>query len=153
MADNEHTIRNAIIIGVVLALLVGGAAPWWLQYIIPPPGATPTPTTPISSASIEPTPASSPTVIPSPTPTGTPSAPITGCVLTITNPFVSLHAEPDIQSEEIGDVPPGQYETSATAQTEFGGQAQRWFEITASSRTGWVLYDTIQIASKSADCP
>jgi hypothetical protein len=79
--------------------------------------------------------------------------PLTDCVLTITNPFVSMREAPDLKSVEVGDVPKGQYQTSDTRLGTFAGQAQRWFQITASGRTGWVLYDTIQIDSKSAGCP
>ena len=85
--------------------------------------------------------------------TGPPETASTGCVLTITFPFGSLHKSPALQSTEISEVPPGQYQTSDTTVVDFAGQSQRWFKVTASGKTGWLLYDTILVESKSAACP
>jgi hypothetical protein len=138
-----------VVVAVLIALLIGGSAPWWLKFIFPDP--TPTP----SSSFVVPT-SIVPTFGPSVTESLSPSQPtlqLTGCVLTITNPFVSMHESADIQSTETGDVPPGQYQTSNSTVVDFAGQSQRWFEITALGRTGWVMYNTIEIESKSAECP
>jgi hypothetical protein len=149
MSGDRESILSRILVPVIvavfIALLAGGTAPWWLSVIFPPP---PSPT---------PTATTFPTAGPTPSltagPTGPTAGPQTGCVLTITNPFVSLHESPDIASTEIGDVPRGTYAATDSTVVDFAGQSQRWFQITAVGRTGWVLYNTILIESKSAECP
>ena len=127
---------------VVAALVIGGV-------INPGPGPTPTPTPlptlPASTESIPPTP------IPVPTPTG--QITTTGCVITISNPLVSMYEKPDMFSLEVGRVPVGDYSPTQTTVVEFAGKQQRWFQITVAAKSGWVLDDTILIATKSADCP
>ena len=128
---------------LLVAGVIGGVIPWppW-----PPPPPTPTPIPTASDGT--PTPTATAVVTIGPTQTAS-----TGCVLTISFPFASLHKSPDLQSTEISDVPRGQYQTSDTTVVEFAGQSQRWFQITASGKTGWLLYDTILVESKSAACP
>jgi hypothetical protein len=137
-----------LLVVVLGAILVGGSAPWWWERIFPPrvtpsPGQTFTPTVGPTTASGE-TPA---------TTSASPTPPVAGCVLTISNPFASIREEPSHSSMEVGDVPQGEYPTSNTRIVNWGGRDERWFEITASGRTGWIVYDNILVESKSSECP
>ena len=138
-----------LIVVILGALLVGGSAPWWWKIIFPDETAASSPgptTTPTSGSTISLDPGT-------PTPLPPTAVPQEGCVLTISNPFATIRAEPSHSSEEIGDVPAGEYATSDTRIVEFAGKDERWFEITASGRTGWIEYNNIIVESKSADCP
>jgi hypothetical protein len=99
------------------------------------------------------TPANQPVTNP-PAPTSKPThgAPVAGCVLTITFPFAELYQEPRHDATRVGDVPEGQYPSSNSTISNWAGKDERWFEITASGRTGWIVDDGIQVDSKSADC-
>ena len=138
-----------LIVVILGALLVGGSAPWWWEIIFPDPTATsstgPTirPTTGPTMGSLDPQ---------TPTPVPPTDVPQEGCVLTINNPFATIRMEPSHSSEEIGDVPAGDYATSDTRIVDWAGKDERWFEITASARTGWIVYNNIMVESKSADC-
>lgn len=144
-------VTAPLVVVVLGTLLVGGSSPWWLKFIFPTP-------TPIPGATITPTstPTSGPTLItigPTTPPTSPPTVgPNTGCVLTITNPFATISEEPSHDSTEIGDVPAGDYATSDTRMVDWAGRDERWFQITASGRTGWIGYNTIMVESKSAEC-
>lgn len=74
-------------------------------------------------------------------------------MLTISNPFASIQEQPSHASAEVGDVPAGDYATSGTKVVNWGGRDERWFEITASGRVGWIVYNNITVESKSAECP
>lgn len=137
-----------LLVVVLGAVLVGGSAPWWWKEIFHDP--TPAPPGQTFGHTAVPTTAPGETVAPA---SALPTAPIAGCVLKITNPFATISEEPSHSSAEIGDVPPGDYPTSATKIVNWGGRDERWFEITASGRTGWIVYNTILVDSKSADCP
>ena len=140
----------AVIAPVLVVLLVGGSSPWWLQVIFPP--SSPGPSAPSHSTS-QTTPGQT-------TPRPTPGAsmtieslgPLGDCVVTIKNPFVDLHEDPDPFSQAIIQVPPGDYGVSATATGDFAGGQQRWLEITAEGRTGWIEDNTINIDAKSVGC-
>lgn len=156
MDERRESISSKIIAPLIVvllgALLVGGSAPWWWKIIFPDPGValpgsttgpTTAPTTgPTTSASDDPTtpPTSPPTVAPG------------GCVLTISNPFATIREEPSHSSTETGDVPPGEYATSDTRIVNWGGRDERWFEITADGRTGWIVYNNVMVESKSSEC-
>ena len=142
-------ILAPLIVLVLGAILVGGSAPWWWKLIFPDP----VPTSPSRTL----TPTTGPTgaatgagETPSPDPT---SIAADGCVLTISNPFATIREEPSHASTEVGDVPTGDYATSDTKEVNWGGKDERWFEITADGRIGWIVYNTIMVESKSADCP
>lgn len=87
--------------------------------------------------------------LPTPTP---PVADSSTCVITISNPLAPLHEEPENFSQEIMNVPVGDYTVTNTTNTDFAGQSERWLEITVQDRTGWVQDNTIIVASKSAAC-
>lgn len=89
----------------------------------------------------------------SPPPTSPPAASTTGCVVTISNPLVSLMSEPDTFSQELVRVGPGEYATSDYTVTTFASQEQGWFQIEAEGRTGWIRNDTWTIAEKTSACP
>ena len=136
-----------LLVVVLGAVLVGGSAPWWWKEIFhdptpAPPGQTFGPTSFPTAPGESVTPTAAP-----------PTAPIAGCVLKITNPFATISEEPSHSSAEIGDVPPGDYPSSTSEVVNWGGRDERWFQITASGRTGWIVYNTILVDSKSADCP
>lgn len=86
-------------------------------------------------------------------PTSPPSSSTTGCVVTISNPLVSLMSEPDTFSQELVRVGPGEYATLDYTVTTFGSQEQGWFQIEAEGRTGWIRNDTWTIAEKTSACP
>ena len=90
---------------------------------------------------------------PDPEPTATPTPPDSStCVITVTNPLVPLHEEPENFSQEIMTVPVGDYTVTDTANTDFAGKTERWLAITVEGRTGWIQDNTIIVASKSAAC-
>lgn len=138
-----------LLVVVIGAILVGGSAPWWWEVIFPTtvtpaPGQTSTPTAGPTTPSGE---TQAPTSVP-------PTAPsVGGCVLTITYPFATINEEPSHASPAVGDVPPGDYPTADTRIVNWGGRDERWFEITASGRTGWIVYNNVLVDSKSSECP
>ena len=152
MARDGASILSKIfvpVIGAVLvAVLAGGTAPWWTKLVFGDgTGATPSPRP--ADTTVTPT-----FVLPGGTAIVTLTLPpLTDCVLTITFPFVSLYESPGLDSAEIAHVPEGSYATRATTVVQFAGQDQRWFQISVDGRVGWVMYETIQIAGKSAGCP
>ncbi len=138
-----------VLVAVLIAVLVGGSAPWWIKVLFPGSVETPSPTVVVPTVVV---PTFGPSVGGS-FGSSKPTSPLTGCVLTIKNPFVTMHESADIQSTETGDVPPGDYQTSGTTVVDFAGKSQRWFQATALGRTGWIEYNTIEVESKSAECP
>lgn len=78
---------------------------------------------------------------------------LTGCILTIENSLVTLMSEPDTFSNEIINVPEGDYEPSEYTMEENPVQTQGWFKIRVDSREGWIKNDTWTIAAKSDECP
>ena len=137
----------AVIAPVLVILLAGGSSPWWLPVIFP--SSSPGPTAPSHSTG---------QTTPRPTPRQTlggtteSSGPIGDCVITIKNPLVDLHEDPEPFSQVITRVPEGDYAVSDTAQDDFAGGQQRWLQITADGRTGWIEDNTINIDAKSAGC-
>lgn len=78
---------------------------------------------------------------------------VDGCVVTISNPLVSMREKPDRFSQEVIEVPAGDYPVLESADVERVGPSQRWFRIQVESRTGWIPDDTFTVDRKSADCP
>jgi hypothetical protein len=153
MTQSRESVSSKILVGVIIALVAGGSSPWWLKFVIPE--AAVSTTTPAPATAKPNTSSNSSAVAPGLSIDVGPSTVqvLTGCVLTISNPFATLHEKPAVTSVETGSVPAGQYETSDTAIVQFAGQDQRWFQITAAGRTGWIQYDTILVAGKSPECP
>ena len=111
-----------------------------------PPTSTPTPVPPTSTPTPVP-PTSTPTPVP---PTSTP----TGCIITIRNPLVALHSEPNRFSREIIQVNPGKYsvlEHQIINQGVLGTES--WFQIQTEGRKGWITDDTWTIEKKNSKCP
>ena len=135
----------AVIGPVLVILLAGGSSPWWLPIIFP--SSSPEPNVP-SHSTRQTTPR------PAPGESGILESlgPVGDCVVTIKNPFVDLHEDPEPFSQVIIQVPPGDYAVSDTAQADFAGGEQRWLEITAEARTGWIEDNTFNIDAKSAGC-
>jgi hypothetical protein len=84
---------------------------------------------------------------------GTGPETVDGCQVTIVNPFVALREQPGPAEQEIISVPPGVYMVEATQNVEFAGRTERWLQITAEGRTGWIPDNTIMIERKTGDCP
>lgn len=135
----------AVIGPVLVLMLAGGSSPWWLPVIFPP--SSPGPSAPSESRG-QTTPAQTSRASGSVESSG----PVGDCVITIQNPFVDLHEDPAPFSQVIIRVPPGDYSVSDTAQDDFAGGQQRWLQITADGRTGWIEDTTINIDAKSAGC-
>ena len=155
MQEPRESMSSKIVVPLVVvvlgALLVGGSAPWWWKIIFSDQNAT-------SSPGLTVRPTTGPTTITSddsltPTPAPPTVAPNGGCVLTIANPFATISEKPSHDSTEIGDVPSGDYQPSDSRVVNWGGRDERWFEITASGRTGWIVYNSVIIESKSSECP
>lgn len=124
-----------IVIGLLIAQIIGPPSP------NPPPTPVPSVSTP------------SPTAQSSLTAPPTQSGDTTSCVLTISNPLVSLYEKADLFSLELGRVPVGDYSPSDTVVVDFAGKQQRYFQISVEGKIGWILDDTILVARKSAACP
>jgi hypothetical protein len=75
------------------------------------------------------------------------------CVVTITNPLVSLMSDPETFSQEIIRIDPGEYTVITSQNTTFGGTTQRWLKISADGRQGWIRDNGWTIAEKSPACP
>ena len=150
-SKGKNSIVGQVVVAVVIALLVGGTAPWWWKEIFPdqtPPSPQP------PQVSTQPNPASNgqpvTTLPPSEDEPG--KQPLTGCVVKVESPFVSLHTEPDLRSREIITVEPGDYTPLDYEVVDWAGQEQVWFQIVAVGRTGWIMYTTIT-ASINEACP
>jgi hypothetical protein len=135
----------AVIAPVLVILLAGGSSPWWLPVIFPP--SSPGPSAPSHSTG---------QATPRPTPRASgpfeSSGPIGDCVITVTNTLVDLHEDPEPFSQVIMQVPPGDYAVSDTALDDFAGGQQRWLQITADGRTGWIEDNSFNVDAKSAGC-
>lgn len=169
-------ILQPIVVGVVIALLVGGSAPWWWDKVFPPetPGASAT-TDGSDSDSGSGTDLSIGNDIAEDgfeeseeaadgdaalsgggdddTGTTEDGASSGACEIVIQNPLVTLHEEPDNFGLEVGGVAPGTYIVENVTTVTFANNPQRWFLITANGRSGWLQDSTILIDSKSAGCP
>jgi hypothetical protein len=148
-ARRPESLLSRLLVPIVVALVVGGSAPWWLTKVFDGTAASPGPVHSAGGPTAAPPVTQTGGNLPPPTDVGD----LVNCVLEITFPFVSLRESPTFKSPEISSVPPGSYSSSQTSVVDFAGQDQRWFRITVGDRTGWVVYDSIQIASKSAGCP
>lgn len=144
-----------IIVGVVLALLVGGSAPWWWSEV----GGGSDETTPPTRVTVT-TPSTSPTTGATSRTTGTSGNDETNepidvgdCRITIRNPLVSLREEPDHFALEVGRVEPGSYAVQEATIVDRGPVTERWFRITADGRSGWLEDNSILVDSKSSGCP
>lgn len=82
-----------------------------------------------------------------------PAESLTGCVITIENPLVTLMRDPDPFSQEVGDVEPGEYRPSAYQVVDTGTGTQGWFRVDAGGRSGWIKDDSWTIEAKSRECP
>ena len=156
MTEPRESLSSRIVVpvavAVLVALLAGGTAPWWWDRVFSPTSTT-SPGSTVAPPTLGPTPATS-IVVPSPSgASGSGGPQLGGCVLTITYPFATIRDEPRHDATETGDVPEGDYEASNTTLADWAGREERWFEITASGRTGWIVYNGIMIESKSAECP
>ena len=139
----------AVIAPVLVILLAGGSSPWWLPVIFP--SSSPGPTAPGHSTG-QTTPRPTPRQTPRASGTLESSGPVGDCVITIENPLVDLHEDPEPFSQVIIRVPPGDYAVSDTAQVDFGGDQQRWLQITADGRTGWIEDNSFNVDGKSSGC-
>lgn len=114
--------------------------------------ARPAPTSPAAPAPApQPTSPPPPTPVPAAKPTTAP--PSKDCVLTIENPFVELKREPRHDGLTLGRVPPGQYRHLDYREVDWAGRMEGWFQIDAEGRTGWIVYNTITVKSKTPSCP
>lgn len=141
--SSKDNIVGQIAVAVVVALLVGGTAPWWWREVFPERADRPQPT-------------QMPPQPPRSTPLTLPEGPVeqpNGCVVTIANPLVALLSEPSRLSQQLLRVPPGEYSTSSYQVVQFAGKDQGWFEIEADGRTGWIADDVFTVDSKTAACP
>ena len=138
------TGNRAVRLVLGLVLVVSGLL---IAQIIGPPSPNPPPT-PVPSVSIP-----SSTALSSQTAPPTQSGDTTSCVITISNPLVTMYEKPDLFSLEVGRVPVGDYSPSDTIVVDFAGKQQRYFQISVEGKIGWVLDHTILIARKSAACP
>jgi hypothetical protein len=143
---------------VVLAITGGVACGAGLVQCLPVAGpvqtAPPTPFVTVPPDTGPPDTAPPDTAPPDTAPPDTAPPDLSGCVLTIQNPLVRLHEEPDPFSLDVGPAPRDTYVPIDTRVVEFvPGSPARWFQIEAQGRTGWVEDDGIQIASKSDECP
>jgi hypothetical protein len=153
MANGGESLLSKIVVGVVVTVVGGLILAFLLGWLdldgdgrggSPSPIIRPTPSPTGAGATPSPTPATAkPSITPAPS----------GCILTITNPFARINEEPRHDSVEAGDVPPGEYVPSDSTISNWAGKDERWFEITAEGRTGWIVDNGILIESKSADCP
>ena len=135
----------AVLAPVLVLVLAGGSSPWWLPVIFP--SSSPGPSAPSESTG-HPTPRQTAGA------SGTfeSSVPAGDCVITIKNPLVDLHEDPEPFSQVIIRVPPADYAVSDTAQDDFAGEEQRWLQITAEGRTGWIEDNSFNVDAKSAGC-
>lgn len=142
--------KHNALIGGVLAILFGIALSIAAFMVGDGPSPNDDDASPSTSAASASTSAPPSTVA---TTLTTPPTQVTGCVITVSNPFATIHEEPDTFSQEVIRLPAGSYPVEEVRNTTFGPQRQRWFRVTANGRSGWLEDSTFNIASKSADCP
>jgi len=143
----EGSITRQIMVAIVIALLVGGSAPWWWGEIFPKDDS---PTQPPVVAPEQPF---SPAGNDNEADDAAEEAP-SGCVITVANPLVALKSEPDTFSQDLIAVPPGEYDMlNYNVQTDPGGNEESWFQIEVDDRVGWVRNNIFSIAGKSDACP
>ncbi|NJR62704.1 MAG: hypothetical protein HC769_30270 [Cyanobacteria bacterium CRU_2_1] len=75
------------------------------------------------------------------------------CVITISNPLVSLKNQPDTFSLDLVSVKPGTYPSSEHVFTSSSQTEEGWFKIKYEGRNGWIGNNTWSIESKSNSCP
>ena len=137
----KSSVFGQIFVAVVIALLVGGTAPWWWKEVFPDSSPTQQPT----ARPPQPDPISPPA-------DNSGEVTVSGCVVTIANPLVALMSEPSRFSQELVKVEPGEYSTLGYQIVEFAGSDQGWFQIEAEGRQGWIANDTWTISSKTNAC-
>jgi hypothetical protein len=77
-----------------------------------------------------------------------------GCIITISNPLVTLMSQPDSFSRELVKVKPGTYNPIEHAITDFHSLKQEgWFRVEFEGKKGWVSNNTWSIEKKSSSCP
>ncbi len=84
---------------------------------------------------------------------GTPVSIASGCRVTIRNPLVSLSETPSNRALTGARVPVGTYTVLAGRVVTWAGQPQRWFQIEAGGRRGWIRDSRTQIDGRSSACP
>lgn len=165
------SIIGPLVVGVVLALLVGTSSPWWWGEIKGRDGSDPAPVTAAATGNGGGTSGSGGSSSggggsaasggdsaqeaesPSPPDTASSAVPDDGsCVIEIENPLVTLYEEPDPFGLEAGRAPPGSYRVEEIQTVPFAGSPVRWFRIDADGASGWVEDSSILIASKSGGC-
>jgi hypothetical protein len=79
---------------------------------------------------------------------------IQGCVVKISHSLVSLVSQPDVFSQELIRIEPGEYEATEQVITSFGNlREDSWLQIEFEGRRGWIRNDTWTIDVKSRTCP
>jgi hypothetical protein len=149
-----------ILVGVVLALLVGTSSPWWWNEIFAPGSSQTREAVPDEPAAADgPGPAADDgagaatdgTRAEDDDGAGDTTA-RSGCQIVIENPLVTLYEDTDPFGLEAGRASPGSYPVQEIRTVTFAGNPQRWFRITSGAVTGWMQDDAILVAAKSGEC-
>lgn len=78
---------------------------------------------------------------------------VQGCIVTMRNPLVPLMSQPNVFSQEVIRVKPGEYKATEQVITSFGSSEIGWLQIEAEGRRGWIKNDTWTIEVKGSACP
>jgi hypothetical protein len=140
---------------ILVALLVGGTAPWWWSEVTGPDSTT---TTTVTGPTTAPRPSETTTGRSPETDTTTTTVPpntTTGgdvgeCRVVIANPFATLYEETSRFSQEIMRIPAGTYSVLDHAVVEFV-RDERWLLIDVDGQTGWIPDDTFDV-ERRIDC-
>ncbi len=151
--QRRSPIVAPVAVGVLVALIAGGSAPWWWDRVFDPDRGPTTTTAVTTTTPIPSGPTTGPVTATTARPTTTTAAALDGCVVTIVNPLVTMFEQPDAFGPQVGRLPTGQHQVLEWRLVPFAGSDDRWFLVSAEGRTGWIMDSTILIDTKSADCP
>jgi hypothetical protein len=140
---------KAVTIGVAIALLTAGSAPWWWEQLTGGHGSSgevrAAETTESQPAPDKPKGGSAST------PGTAPEGSRNGCTIA-TSAVATLRRSTD--PVETGTrIPAGMYAVIHTRTTRWVSSDIQWFQISVDGRIGWVEDNPAEIESRSAACP
>lgn len=145
-------ITSQIIVAVFVALLAGGTAPWWWDAVTGSSStttSTTTTTTARDGGGRETTTTTAATTT-TDAETTTTSEPPGDCRVAIGNPLAVLYEEPDWFSQEIMQIPAGEYRVIEAKTVTFVNE-ERWLRIDVNGTPGWIPDDTWTVDARK-DC-
>jgi hypothetical protein len=137
-------ITSQIVVAVFVALIAGGTAPWWWGALSAGTSTTTT-TRPGAGGETDTTTTTVATTTTTDTPTTTEAS--GQCRGVIRNPLSILYEETDRFSQQIAQIPAGEYEV-VEVETVTRINEERWLRIDVDGALGWIPDDTWTVDSR-----